>query len=82
MPLKTEQTIREFDRQLEEMHLNVQRYLSDRSKYPHPRHEEFIQKILFYQIKGVKNRSLELKLEGVQYKAINRSKIWKQWFSG
>ena len=77
---KIEQVIQGFDRQIEDMHLKVHRYLSDRSTNPHPRHEEFIQKIFSYQLKGVRSRALELMLENVQYKASSRSKIWQQWF--
>jgi bisphosphoglycerate-dependent phosphoglycerate mutase len=77
---KIVQTIRDFDRQIEEMHLNVQRYLSDRSRYPHPRHEELIQTINFFEVKGLRVRSVELMIENVQFKATNRARIWKQWF--
>ncbi len=77
---KIERVIWEFDRQIEEMHLKVHRYLSDRSKNPHPRHEEFIQRIFNYQIRGARSRSLELMLENVQYKASSRARIWKKWF--
>ena len=77
---KIRRVILEFDRQIEEMHRKVHRYLSDRKSNPHPRHEEFIAKILYYQIKRVKSRELEVRLESVQFKAANRAKIWRQWF--
>jgi hypothetical protein len=70
----------ELERQIESMHLKVHRYLLDRSKYQHPRHEEFIQSIINYHLKGTRNRELELRLESLQFKAANRAKIWKQWF--
>ncbi len=77
---KIQQVIQGFDKQIKEMHLKVHRYLSDRSKNPHPRHEEFIQRIFNYQIKGTGNRTLELMLDNVQHKASSRARIWKQWF--
>jgi len=72
--------IQEFDRQIEDMHRTVHKYLLDRKKNPHPHHEEFISKILNFKIRGVKSRELEVRLESVQFKAANRAKIWKQWF--
>jgi len=77
---KIRREILEFDRQIEEMHIKVHKYLLDRKRNPHPRHEEFVSKILNYKIKGVKSRELEVRLESVQFKAANRAKIWKQWF--
>jgi len=67
-------------KQIEEMHLKVHRYLSDRSKYPHPHHEVLISRIMNYQVNGVRSREIELRLENVQHKALNRARVWKQWF--
>jgi hypothetical protein len=69
-----------LDRQIEEMHRRVYNYLLDRSKFPHPRHEELISRIMHYRIKGIRSRELELRLDNLQHKTANRSKIWKQWF--
>ena len=77
---KIEQDIRELDRKIEEMHLKVQQYLSDRSKYPFPHHENIISEVLKYEIKGVKSRELELRLDQLQFKATNKKGIWKKWF--
>ena len=77
---KIRREIQEFDNQIEDMHRNVHKYLSDRKRNPHPRHEEFLSKILNYKIRGVKSRELEVRLDSVQFKAANRAKIWKQWF--
>lgn len=77
---KIRRILQDFDNQIEEMHRKVHRYLSDRKSNPHPRHEEFVSKILNYKIKGVKSRELEVRLDSVQFKAANRAKIWKQWF--
>ena len=78
--IRIRREISQFDKQIEEMHLKVHLYLTDRSKHPHPRHEEFIQRIINYKIRGVRNRELELRLESIQFKAANRLKIWRQWF--
>ena len=77
---KIRRVIQEFDRLIEDMHRKVHKYLLDRKKNPHPRHEEFISKILNFKIRGLKSRELEVRLDSVQFKAANRAKIWKQWF--
>jgi hypothetical protein len=77
---RIERELRDFDREIEEMHTKVSQYLSDRSKYPFPQHSQLISKILNYDIKGVKSRQLQLMLEKVQFKARNREQIWKKWF--
>jgi hypothetical protein len=77
---KTQQELLSLDRQIEEMHRKVYNYLLDRSKYPHPRHEDLISKVKNYRLRGARSRELELRLESLQQKTANRSKIWKQWF--
>ena len=77
---KMRRVIQEFDKQIEDMHRTVHKYLLDRKKNPHPHHEEFLSKILNFKIRGVKSRELEVRLDSVQFKAANRAKIWKQWF--
>ena len=75
-----DQEIRQLDRDIDSMHLKVHQYLMDRSKHPHPRHEVLIHRIINYQIRGLRSRELELRLESLQFKAFNRARIWKQWF--
>ncbi|MFC1821014.1 hypothetical protein ACFLZG_08035 [Thermodesulfobacteriota bacterium] len=74
------QEILQLDKQIEDMHFKVYQYLTDRSKYPHPRHEEFFKKIINYKIREGVSKEIETRLENIQYKAANRLKIWKQWF--
>ena len=77
---RIKQEIMSFDSQIEEMHIRVHKYLLDRSKNPHPRHEQLISRIMNYQIKGVRSRELELRLENIQHKALTRANVWKRWF--
>jgi len=77
---KIRQEILQFDKQIEDMHQKVHQYLSDRTNYPHPRHEELVQEIMNYKIRSVRSKEIEMRLENIQYKAANRFKIWKQWF--
>ena len=57
----------------------VRYYLADRSKNPHPRHQELIEKIQRYRIDPtVSNRHLETLLENLQWKVFYYQQSWRQ----
>ena len=57
----------------------VRYYLADRSKNPHPRHLELIEKIQRYRIDPtLTNRHLETLLENLQWKMFYYQQSWRQ----
>jgi hypothetical protein len=57
----------------------VRYYLADRSKNPHPRHLDLIEKIQRYRIDPtVSNRHLETLLENLQWKIFYYQQSWRQ----
>ena len=85
MPFKDEfkeiqRVIQEFDHKIENMQRRIRRHLLDKKKYPRPYYESLISKIIDYQIKGVRNRVLEVLLDNLKHKASHRATVWKRWF--
>jgi hypothetical protein len=65
--------------QIHEMDQKIRFYLADRQKNPHPRHNEFIEKIQRYRIDpNISNKHLEALLDNLQWKIYYYQKAWKQ----
>jgi len=62
-----------------EVDKKVRFYLADRSRNPHPRHLDLIEKIQRYRIDpSISNRQLETLLENLQWKIFYYQQSWRQ----
>lgn len=66
-------------RQAEEMDAKIRAYLGDRARKPHPRHQEFIEKVQKYRIDpAASTKRLETMLDNLQWKVYYYSRAWRQ----
>lgn len=74
-----EMEIFQLAKQIEEVDRKVRFYLADRSRNPHPRHLDLIEKIQRYRIDPtVSTRQLETLLENLQWKIFYYQQSWRQ----
>ncbi|MFP3998436.1 MAG: hypothetical protein ACLFNW_00065 [Desulfobacterales bacterium] len=66
-------------RQADEMDARIRAYLGDRERKPHPRHQEFIEKVQRYRIDpAASTKRLETMLDNLQWKVYYYSRAWRQ----
>lgn len=66
-------------REAGEMDAKIRAYLADRDNKPHPRHQEFIERIQNMRIDPeISNRYLETLLDNLQWKVYHLSHAWRQ----
>jgi len=76
---KIEIEISALRRQTDEMDAKIRAYLADRSRNPHPRHLDFIEKVQQYRVPGeVANKSLDGLLDSLQWKVYYAQRAWQQ----
>ena len=74
-----EARLRAIVREAEEMDAKIRAYLADRDNKPHPRHQEFIERIQNMRIDPeISNRHLETLLDNLQWKVYHLSHAWRQ----
>lgn len=74
-----EARLRSLVREAEEMDARIRAYLADRENKPHPRHQEFIERIQNMRIDpNISNRYLETLLDNLQWKVYHLSHAWRQ----
>lgn len=74
-----ENEIMSLRRQAEEMDSRIRAYLADRERKPHPRHQDFIDRIQRYRIDpSVSTKQLEAMLDNLQWKVYHYSRAWRQ----
>ncbi|MFO7860780.1 MAG: hypothetical protein R6U41_06115 [Desulfosalsimonas sp.] len=74
-----EARLRALVREAEEMDAKIRAYLADRDNKPHPRHQEFIERIQNMRIDPeISNRYLETLLDNLQWKVYHLSRAWGQ----
>ncbi|MBS0013058.1 MAG: hypothetical protein KFF46_03725 [Desulfobacterales bacterium] len=74
-----EARLRALVREAEEMDARIRAYLADRDNKPHPRHQEFIERIQNMRIDpNISNRYLETLLDNLQWKVYHLSHAWRQ----
>ncbi|MDD5207390.1 MAG: hypothetical protein PHS17_18325 [Desulfobacterales bacterium] len=76
--LARKNAIHDFDRKIEEMHLQIQRY-SQGVENRLPEWERLEMDLLHFSRKKINDLELAKNLERVQYKFQNRKKIWLRW---
>ncbi|PKN30538.1 MAG: hypothetical protein CVU64_03015 [Deltaproteobacteria bacterium HGW-Deltaproteobacteria-21] len=76
--LARKNAIYDFDRKIEEMHLQIQRY-SQGAENRLPDWERLEMELLHFSRKKINDLELAKNLERVQYKFQNRKKIWLRW---
>lgn len=76
--LARKNAIHDFDRKIEEMHLQIQRY-SQGAENRLPEWEKLEMELLHFSRKKINDLELAKNLERVQYKFQNRKKIWLRW---
>ncbi|MBW1698888.1 MAG: hypothetical protein JRK26_19065 [Deltaproteobacteria bacterium] len=80
------QALKSYQQQIREMDRKVTLYLSNRSKYPHPRHEELIEEIRRFENKiyrinfGFAHTEVQLRLEGLLHSLLVHERSWKRLF--
>ncbi|MCF8024411.1 MAG: hypothetical protein K9K82_02860 [Desulfobacteraceae bacterium] len=76
---EVENEIMSLRRQAEEMDARIRAYLADRERKPHPRHQEFIEKVQRYRIDpSVSTKQLETMLDNLQWRVYFYSRAWRQ----
>lgn len=66
-------------RQADEMDARIRAYLADRENKPHPRHQEFIEKVQKFRIDpSVSTKYLETLLDNLQWKVYYSARAWRQ----
>ncbi|RLB75330.1 MAG: hypothetical protein DRH24_19785 [Deltaproteobacteria bacterium] len=76
---KLEIQIAALSRQTDEMDAKIRAYLADRSRNPHPRHFDLIDKVQKFKIPGgLANKSLEGLLDSLQWKVYYAQRAWQQ----
>jgi hypothetical protein len=68
----------DFDRRIEEMHLQIQRY-SQGAENRLPEWERLEMELLHFSRKRIKELELAKNFERIQFKFQNRKKIWLRW---
>ncbi len=69
----------DLQRQVDAMDGKVRAYLADRENKPHPRHQEFVEKIQMFRIDpSISNRQLETVLDNLQWKVHYYHRAWRQ----
>ncbi|RJR35143.1 MAG: hypothetical protein C4576_25650 [Desulfobacteraceae bacterium] len=76
--LATRNAIYDFDRKIEEMHLQIHRY-SQGVENRLPEWERLEMDLLAFSRRRINDLQLAKNLERVQYKFQNRKKIWLRW---
>ena len=76
---KIEIEIAALRRQTDEMDSKIRAYLADRTRNPHPRHFDLIDKIQKFKIPGgLANKSLEVQIDSLQWKVYYAQRAWQQ----
>lgn len=76
---KIEIEIAALRRQTDEMDAKIRAYLADRTRKPHPRHFDLIDKVQKFKIPGgLVNKSLEGLLDSLQWKVYYAQRAWQQ----
>ncbi|MCF8111354.1 MAG: hypothetical protein K9J85_07670 [Desulfobacteraceae bacterium] len=66
-------------REAEEMDAKIRAYLGDRDRKPHPRHQEFIERVQRYRVDpAASTKYLETMLDNLQWKVYYYSRAWQQ----
>lgn len=75
---ETRNKILDFERRIEEMHLDFQKYCQglDPKK---PDHERLERELLFFSRRKIFDLELSKQLDRILYKFQNRKKIWIRW---
>jgi hypothetical protein len=76
---KIEMAIAALRRQTDEMDAKIRAYLADRTRNPHPRHFDLIDKIQNFKVPGgLVNKNLEGLLDSLQWKVYYAQRAWQQ----
>ena len=79
-------TIEQYQKKVHDTDIKVRQFLSDRKRYPHPLHEELIERIRQYErsvdrfLRANRNAEIELKMDNLLYSAMVHEKAWKRLF--
>jgi len=75
---ETRSKILEFERRIEEMHLDFQKYCQGLDPKM-PDHERLERELLFFSRRKIFDLELSKQLDRILYKFQNRKRIWLRW---
>jgi hypothetical protein len=75
---ETRNKILEFERRIEEMHLDFQKYCQGLDPKM-PEHERLERELLFFSRRKIFDLELSKQLDRILYKFQNRKRIWLRW---